>query len=178
MVGFLFALEGCKISILTWTFHIIVNNDCLSHCLSLRDLNYNDLQEFPVAIRTLSKLQELWVHTHTKTHLPGMTIMVALSQVIPLSDFNVALGYNLSHPQQVLPAHIRTHLSAHTHSHMHAQARKRTHTHTQCFSSASTDVPQCAYVSQIQRMCACLHLIYPKKFFSCATTGATWGHTV
>lgn len=58
-----------------------------------------------------------------------MTIMVALSQVIPLSDFNVALGYNLSHPQQVLPAHIRTHLSAHTHSHMHAQARKHTHTH-------------------------------------------------
>lgn len=27
--------------------------------LSPRDLNYNDLQEFPMAIRTLGKLQEL-----------------------------------------------------------------------------------------------------------------------
>lgn len=32
---------------------------CKSDWFSFRDLNYNDLQEFPVAIRTLSKLQEL-----------------------------------------------------------------------------------------------------------------------
>lgn len=48
-----------------------------------------------------------------------MTIMVALSQVIPLSDFNVALGYNLPRPKQVLATHPRTHLPAHTHRHAH-----------------------------------------------------------
>lgn len=66
--------------------------------------------------------------------------------------------------------------------HTHAPARPRVHTdvhartHKPCFPSASADVPQRAYVSQTQHMCACLHLIYPKMFFSCAMAGATWGH--
>ena len=94
-----------------------------------------------------------------------MTIMVALSQVIPLSDFNVALGYNLSRPKQVLLTHPRTRSPARTH--------RRARTHTPCFPPASADVSQRAYVSQIQCMCACLRLTYPKMFFSCATAGAT-----
>lgn len=62
-------------------------------CFTPRDLNYNNLQEFPVAIKTLSKLQELWVdkHTdgqqHTETHLPDMSIMVALSLPNPVKWF-------------------------------------------------------------------------------------------
>ena len=92
-------------------YHLTVYFTC-------RDLNYNDLQEFPLAIRTLSKLQELWVCicTHIHENTPAcMTIMVALSQVIPLSDFNVALGYNLSRPKQVLATHPRSRLPAHKH---------------------------------------------------------------
>lgn len=64
-----------------------------------------------------------YTHTQTrKTHLPDMTIVVALSRVIPLRDFNVALGYNLSHPKQVLATHPRSRSPARTH--------RRTCTHT------------------------------------------------
>lgn len=69
--------------------------------------------------------------TYTKTHLPDMTIVVALSQVIPLSDFNVALGYDLSRPKQVLATHPRTRSPARTHTETY------THIHTKpCFPSA------------------------------------------
>lgn len=53
-----------------------------------------------------------------------MTIVVALSQVIPLSDFNVALGYDLSRPEQVLATHPRSRWPART------NRRTRTYTHT------------------------------------------------
>lgn len=74
-----------------------------------------------------------------------MTIMVVLSQIILLSNFNAALGYDLSHHKQVLLKHPRTHLHACTHTHVHAR--------TKCFLLASADVPHCAHVSQIQAVC-------------------------
>ncbi|KAM9343913.1 leucine-rich repeat-containing G-protein coupled receptor 6 [Pholidichthys leucotaenia] len=40
------------------------------HSLETLDLNYNDLQEFPVAIRTLSKLQELGFHNNNIKAIP------------------------------------------------------------------------------------------------------------
>lgn len=89
-------------------------------------------------------------HTCTQTHLPDM-IMVALSQVIPLSDFNVALGYNLSRLKQVLPTPPTP--PPHTHTHWSACM------HTKFFST-SADVSS---VNVCQRASACLHLIYPKK---------------
>lgn len=72
-----------------------------------------------------------------------MTIMVALSQVIPLSDFNVALGYNLSHPKQVLPRHPRTHLLGHTHA----------RTHTMFFFSFSRCSAVCICVTDTAYVC-------------------------
>lgn len=53
-----------------------------------------------------------------------MTIMVVLSQVIPLSDFNVALGYNLPHPKQVLATHPRTRFPARTHGRAHTYTNR------------------------------------------------------
>lgn len=55
-----------------------------------------------------------YIHIGRNTHLPDMTIMVALSWIIPLSDFNVALGYNLSRSKQVLDTHPRSRLHIHT----------------------------------------------------------------
>lgn len=98
-------------------------------------------------------------HTHTrKTHLPNMTIVVALSQVIPLSDFNVALGYDLSRPEQVLATHPRSRWPARTHR------RTRTYTHTnrvfpplqqmfRCVHMCHTDTSVCVrvYISCVQK---------------------------
>lgn len=93
-------------------------------------------------------------HTHTQTHLPGMTIVVVLSRVIPLSDFNVALGYNLSRPKQVLATHPRSHSPC---------TYTQTHTHKPCFflgfsrcfaaciCVTDTAYVLCVYVSCIQK---------------------------
>ncbi|XP_077567516.1 leucine-rich repeat-containing G-protein coupled receptor 6 isoform X2 [Stigmatopora nigra] len=40
------------------------------HSLETLDLNYNDLQEFPLAVRTLSKLQELGFHNNNIKAIP------------------------------------------------------------------------------------------------------------
>uniref|UniRef100_H3DC37 Leucine rich repeat containing G protein-coupled receptor 6 n=1 Tax=Tetraodon nigroviridis TaxID=99883 RepID=H3DC37_TETNG len=43
---------------------------CMPQGMKKKDLNYNDLQEFPVAIRTLSKLQELGFHNNNIKTIP------------------------------------------------------------------------------------------------------------
>uniref|UniRef100_A0A8C6KUY1 Leucine rich repeat containing G protein-coupled receptor 6 n=1 Tax=Nothobranchius furzeri TaxID=105023 RepID=A0A8C6KUY1_NOTFU len=48
----------------------LVNVTKRNFCSTWNNLNYNDLQEFPVAIRTLSKLQELGFHNNNIKAIP------------------------------------------------------------------------------------------------------------
>lgn len=67
----------------------------------------------------------------------------------------------------------------HTHAaaslHVHTYECTRIHT-SRVFPPLQQMFRGRAYASQIQRMRACLHLMYPKMFFSCAAAGAAWGH--